>query len=129
MSKLNFLIVDDSAMNRLLLADMVFAMDHNTIHAENGEVAINILKKEKIDIILMDIEMPKMNGLETTQYIRTQMVAPVKDIPIIAVTAHNIDGSHLTFIKTGFNDYIIKPFLFEDLKKIVEKYYPATKCI
>lgn len=129
MDKLTFLIVDDYAMNRLLLSDMVNSINHTSIHAENGEVALQWLEKKKIDIILMDIEMPKMNGFETTIYIRTKTNPPIKNIPIIAITAHNLEGYHLKFVESGFNGYIIKPFLFEDFKKTMEKYIHAAKCI
>ena len=70
------LIVDDIIMNRMLLKEITSEFVRNIREAENGEQAIEILKKEKIDLIFMDIEMPVMNGLETTRYIRNNMEPP-----------------------------------------------------
>lgn len=122
--KLKFLIVDDNIRNRLLLSEIVNGLDHTSVTAENGEVAINILQNEPVDIVLMDIEMPKMNGFETTQYIRTQFKPPLNRIPVIAITAHNIDEYSKTLTDSGFNEFITKPYSFEKITLMLKQYLP-----
>lgn len=122
MRKYNILIVDDILMNRILLKEIVFELCNVIIEAENGKEAIDILKKENIDIVLMDIEMPVMNGLETTEYIRNQMPSPKDALPIIALTAHNPNDFFDSYHNAGFNHLLTKPYSFEKIKEIIRSY-------
>ncbi len=70
MRKLNILIVDDIFTNRLLLSELIKTLGHSSVQAENGKEALDYFENNDIDLILMDIEMPVMNGLETCQQIR-----------------------------------------------------------
>jgi two-component system, response regulator, stage 0 sporulation protein F len=117
MRKLKILVVDDIFTNRLLLTELIKTIGHETIQAENGKVAIALLEKENFDLILMDIEMPVMNGLETTEYIRTKFHPPKNFINIVALTAHNPSLFFEDFGDAGFNELITKPY---SLEKIVE---------
>ena len=89
------------------------------IAAYNGEEALNILKTNKIDIILMDIQMPVLNGFETTEIIRNGDES-IKHIPIIAMTAYAMREDKDKCIQMGMNDYISKPFDTEDLYRILD---------
>ena len=122
MRKYNILIVDDILMNRILLKEIVFELSSLIIEAENGKQAIDIISKENIDIVLMDIEMPVMNGLETTEYIRTQMPAPKDSLPIIALTAHNPDDFFESYQNAGFDHLLTKPYSFEKIKEIINSF-------
>jgi len=122
MKKYNFLIVDDIFMNRLLLKELISNISNSTIEAENGLVAIEILEKQKIDIVLMDIEMPKMNGIETTKYIRSQFKSPLNNIPIIALTAHNPEDFQDDYYGAGFNKLLTKPYSFKRILDSIDSF-------
>ncbi len=115
------LIVDDIVINRVLLTEYVKKLGYSYDQASNGQEAINKIKIGKIDLILMDIEMPVMNGIETTQYIRSEMDYPYSKMPIIALTAHNPNDFFETFDQAGFNDLITKPYLLEKISKTLNK--------
>ncbi|PLX23123.1 MAG: hypothetical protein C0597_01385 [Marinilabiliales bacterium] len=120
MAKYNILIVDDILMNRVLLKELLFSVANEIKEAKNGLEAIEVLELNKIDIVLMDIEMPKMNGLETTKYIRNKMLAPKCNIPIIAITAHNPNDFFEDFSSAGFTSLITKPYSFEKIQDSIE---------
>ncbi|HCY00664.1 MAG TPA: hybrid sensor histidine kinase/response regulator, partial [Bacteroidales bacterium] len=106
----NILIVDDIFVNRLLIKEIVKKISAKCFDAENGQQAIDIFEKEDIDVILMDIEMPVMNGLETTKHIRMNMPASKRSVPIIALTAHNPANFFEDFNDVGFDQLITKPY-------------------
>ena len=84
---------------------------------ENGEKAIEALRQEEFHLVFMDIEMPVMNGIETTNFIRNEMPYPVNAIPIIALTAHNPDIFFEDFADVGFDELITKPYSVDKLKE------------
>ena len=108
----NILIVDDNEMNRLVAEMIVKQNGAKTVHAENGQQAIEKLQSDSPDIILMDLQMPIMNGYEATKYIRNTLKS---SIPIIALTANAIKGEKENCLEAGMNDYISKPFKENDL--------------
>ncbi|HYW95790.1 MAG TPA: response regulator [Bacteroidales bacterium] len=117
MKKLNILIVDDIFTNRLLLSELIKTLGHNSEQAENGKEAIDFLEKNNFDLVLMDIEMPVMNGLETCEHIRQKFPAPKKLVPIVALTAHNPSLFFDDFSDAGFDELLTKPY---SLDKIIE---------
>jgi CheY-like chemotaxis protein len=124
MSKLNVIIADDIFTNRLLLSEIIEDLGHNYIAVENGKQAIEALEKNEIDLILMDIEMPVMNGLEATKYIREKCKYPKNGTHIVALTAHNPKIFFDDFKDVGFSQLLTKPYsvrkitdLFESLVK------------
>jgi CheY-like chemotaxis protein len=117
------LIVDDIYVNRILLSEIVSKIGCDYKLASNGKEAVDKLQLEKFDMVLMDIEMPVMNGLETTKYIRTKMDDPISKIPIIALTAHNPMDFFEEFNIAGFNELITKPYLLTKIKEIIEKFH------
>ena len=119
---IKILIVDDLLNNRLLLGQMINILNLNYQLVENGEEALLTLFQEQFDIIFMDIEMPKMNGIEATEVIRSLDFSQRK-IPIIAVSAHISDKIKNKLKIVGFNDYISKPFTMGKLKEIIRKYF------
>lgn len=121
MNKYNFLIVDDIFINRLLLKEILIDISNQINEAENGKDAIEILKNNTIDIVLMDIEMPVMNGLETTKYIRENLPGPFNRIPIIALTAHNPDDFFDDYNSAGFDELLTKPYSFEKVLNAIRK--------
>ncbi|MFO8234045.1 MAG: response regulator [Bacteroidales bacterium] len=119
--KLNFLIVDDIIINRMLLKEITKEFAYSFTEAKNGKEAINILKENDIDLILMDIEMPVMNGVETTKYIRSELDYPKNKTPIIAITAHNPDDFFEDYNNAGFNELLTKPYSFNKIRRILKK--------
>lgn len=117
MKKLNILIVDDIFTNRLLLSELIKTLGHNSYQAENGKDAVDLLEKQDVDLILMDIEMPVMNGLETCQHIRKNMPSPKNVVTIIALTAHNPSLFFEDFNDAGFDELLTKPY---SLDKVVD---------
>jgi CheY-like chemotaxis protein len=85
--------------------------------AENGKEAILAVQKKNYDIILMDIQMPVMNGHEATQYIRNSLPEPKCNIPIVGMSAHALPVEKEQALKNGMNEYIIKPFNPDELKQ------------
>jgi len=117
MKNLKILIVDDIFTNRLLLSELIKTLGHTSFQAENGKLAVDLLEKEDFDLILMDIEMPVMNGLETTQIIRKTFPSPKNVVTIVALTAHNPSLFFEDFSDAGFDELLTKPY---SLDKIVE---------
>jgi CheY-like chemotaxis protein len=110
MDKKRILVVDDIYTNRLLLNELVTTLGHEPVLANDGKEALAILKSDKIDLILMDVEMPVMNGIETTNHIRNELPFPENAIPIIALTAHDPDLFFDDYENVGFDDLITKPY-------------------
>lgn len=116
------LIVDDIFVNRMLLSEIASEIGCEYNIASNGKEAIEKLEKQSYDIILMDIEMPVMNGLETTKHIRTKFDKEKSEIPIIALTAHNPNDFFDEFSSAGFNELLTKPYLISKIKQVIEDY-------
>lgn len=117
MRNLKILIVDDIFTNRLLLSELIKTLGHTSVQAENGKQAVDFLEKEEFDLVLMDIEMPVMNGLETTQIIRKTFPSPKNVVTIVALTAHNPSLFFEDFSDAGFDELLTKPY---SLDKVVE---------
>ena len=118
---LRILVVDDIYTNRYLLSELIRLTGNEAVLAENGEEAIEILKNQKIHVVFMDIEMPVMNGVETTRYIRNELPSPLNAIPVIALTAHNPEIFFEDYSEAGFDELVTKPYSVSKLKaKILE---------
>jgi len=116
MEELNVLLVEDNLLNQVLAKKVLANWKWNTEVAENGLIALEKVKENNFDLILMDIQMPEMDGYETTRNIR-KMYDPLKcNIPIIAMTAHALVGEAEKCIAAGMDEYISKPFDTKVLK-------------
>lgn len=116
------LLVEDNEVNRLYANTILKKWEVNIETAENGYVAVEKLRKNDYDIILMDVQMPIMDGYEATKIIRKEFKAPKKDTTIIALTANAIKGDIDRCIQAGMNDYLAKPFNPEALYKLISKH-------
>ena len=110
------LVVDDDSMN-LVRTKMIFGKQYDVVLAESGEAALNKLKAENIDLVLLDIEMPDMNGIETFERMKE---LPVK-VPVIFLTASGYEDDVMSAIRLGAVNYLKKPFYPEELMKRVAK--------
>ncbi|MCK4750075.1 MAG: response regulator [Bacteroidales bacterium] len=115
------LIVDDIFTNRLLLAEILRNMGIEFDEVENGKEAIQAIEKEEYDLVLMDIEMPVMNGLETTKYIREKLPYPKNQTFVVALTAHNPQLFFEDFKDVGFNQLLTKPYNVDKINSLVEE--------
>ena len=119
------LIVDDIFVNRLLLKEVVKNICSQCFEAQNGKEAIDIIQKEKVDLVFMDIEMPVMNGLETTKYIREKLPSPLRFTPVIALTAHNPANFFEDFHDAGFDYLMTKPYSIDKITKAIHEVCPS----
>ena len=109
------LLAEDNAINQFMAESMLTGWGTQVDIANNGQEAILLHQQHNYDIILMDIQMPEMGGVEATQLIR-QMADPVKaQIPIIALTANALKGDSDIYLEAGMNDYMSKPYAEEKL--------------
>lgn len=101
---------------------------HKIEIAINGEEVISKIKEKKFDAIIMDIEMPKMNGIEAIKEIRNLEKEKINHIPIIAITAHSLIYNEKDILKFGFDAFFIKPFKIKDIyHKTIEIINSQTK--
>lgn len=116
---LRILLVEDNALHILLTRTILKKAGHAVTVALNGEEAIHRLGRHDYDVILMDIQMPVMDGIEATRRIRSGEAGDAKrTIPIIATTAHGMSGDVEKYRTAGMDDSIIKPI---DIKLLMEK--------
>jgi len=126
MRQLLFLIVDDLFINQIFFGSMLELMGYEYRTADNGKEAIKLLKEEDFDLIFMDFEMPVMNGIETTNYIRNKMEAPKKNVPIVGLSSHNQSDVEKKIKDVEFSDFLYKPFTEVKLKLIIDKQLSTT---
>jgi len=119
LSMRRILVVDDIYTNRYLLSELIRLTGNEVVVAENGQEAIEILNSQEVHLVFMDIEMPVMNGIETTQYIRNRMRAPLNAIPIIALTAHNPELFFEDYSEVGFDELVTKPYSVEKIRAMI----------
>ena len=127
-NNIRLLLVEDHKMNQLVARKTLQKKWPNIqiMIADNGQIAIDILKENTFDIILMDIQMPVMDGYETTTYIRKEMPEAAK-LPILAMTAHANISKDESFKEYGLDDFVLKPFEPEQLFQKIAKYVLKTK--
>ena len=113
------LLVEDNEYNRLLAKTFLTNVGLVVAEAENGEEAIERVKKQTFDLILMDVQMPVMDGFEATELLRQQLGLTT---PIIALTASAINGEKQKCLAAGMNDYLTKPFYEEELLTLVHQW-------
>ena len=116
---LNILVVDDNEINSLLISEILKDLNINFELAQNGQLAIDKCKEEEFDIILMDINMPILNGIEATYILKNEYKLKT---PIIALTANSLEGDKEKFINYGMDDYLSKPFNVDKFIDILNKF-------
>jgi two-component system cell cycle response regulator DivK len=116
------LVVEDQEDNRQILRDLLGNAGFDLVEAENGEQALAALAKRRPDLILMDIQLPIMDGYEATRRIRAD--PELKAIPIIAVTSYALTGDEAKALAAGCNAYVTKPYSPRALLAKVREYLP-----
>ncbi len=125
-SKKKILLVEDNNLNRLLAYTILTDYGAIVSEAENGLQAIDMIKKDSYDIVLMDIQMPVMDGIQATKIIRSEVD---RTIPILALTANAIKGKEHQFIEAGMNDFIFKPYTEMNLVNPIAKWLGKSEVV
>lgn len=127
---LRILLVEDNNINRIYAKNTLKKVSCQVDYAENGLIALEKIRKNLYDVILMDVQMPVMDGFEATRSLRTNFTPPKSQIPVIALTANAIKGDNERCLEVGMNHYISKPFdpeqLYEILLRFVPDFTPLT---
>ncbi|MCP5109111.1 MAG: response regulator, partial [bacterium] len=124
--KVNILLAEDNNVNRKLAIALLKKKGWQVTSVENGKEAVDIMVdeeyrlKERFHLVLMDVQMPLMDGMEATREIRK--CKELKDMPIIALTAHALKGDRERFLEAGMNDYISKPINYKEFYCTLQKY-------
>jgi CheY-like chemotaxis protein len=119
-SSLKVLLAEDNIYSQKVTLQMLKKLGFRADVVANGLEVLQSVERQHYDIILMDVRMPEMNGLEATEIIRQRW--PEKKPLIIAVTAYGLDGDREKCLKAGMDDYISKPIKLDDLKNMLHKY-------
>jgi PAS domain S-box-containing protein len=115
---MTILLAEDNPINRIFLRRALVTAGHKVVEAENGRHALSKLKDTHFDLVLMDIQMPEMDGVEATQRIRSGGNGR-QDIPIIALTAYAMKGDREKFLDNGMDGYVTKPVDFGELARTI----------
>ena len=114
------LIVEDEPKNLTLLRDLLQVSGYANIEATDGKQGVELAKSKKPDLILMDIQLPEMDGLEATRILKAD--ATTSNIPILALTSYAMKGDKERMLQAGCDGYLAKPFNIQELLKEVAKY-------
>ncbi len=122
------LVTDDIFTNRLLLSEIIEDLGHTHLEAENGKIAVEtLMEHDDIDLVLMDIEMPVMNGIEATKHIRESFDSPKSEIPVVALTAHNPKIFFDDYKDVGFDQLLTKPYSVQKIMNLLESFSTIKK--
>jgi CheY-like chemotaxis protein len=119
--RLSILVAEDNIVNQKLAMKLLEKRGYRVAVALNGREAVDAFEGERFDLILMDVQMPKMDGLEATRLIREKEAERGGHISIVAMTAHAMKGDRDECLAAGMDDYMSKPFKPKELYSIIEK--------
>jgi len=112
--------VEDNQYNRKIIRDLLSKHSYEIMEAHNGEAALDALTRRRPDLILMDVQLPKLSGLEVTRRVRAD--PSLAQIPIIAITSFALSGDDRSAIEAGCNAYVAKPFRPRDLLEMIQSF-------
>ena len=124
---LRILLVEDNAVNQVLAVRLLEKRGHTVVVAGNGKEALAALEKQSFDLVLMDVQMPEMDGFEATIAIREKEKTSGNHVPIIAMTAHAMVGDKERCLEAGMDDYISKPIRPEELNDFLKRHSLSVK--
>jgi signal transduction histidine kinase/ActR/RegA family two-component response regulator len=125
---LRVLVAEDNPLNRIFAEEVLTLLGHDAVVVGNGEEALRALSTERFDVVLMDMQMPKMDGVQATEHIRAGRVEGCPpDLPVIALTAHAIRGDRERFLAAGLDDYLPKPFDPEAVENILRQVFERRR--
>ena len=112
--------VEDNEYNRKIVRDLLSKNNYDLMEAHNGEAALEALARRRPDLILMDVQLPKLSGLEVTRMVRAN--STLAQIPVIAITSFALSGDDRLALEAGCNGYISKPFRPRDLLDMIRRF-------
>ena len=112
--------VEDNQYNRKIIRDLLSKHSYEIMEAHNGEAALDALTRRRPDLILMDVQLPKLSGLEVTRRVRAD--PSLAQIPIIAITSFALSGDDRSAFEAGCNAYVAKPFRPRDLLEMIQSF-------
>ncbi len=115
------LLVEDNAVNRIIATKLLEKRGLSVIAVENGALAVDVTARERFDLVLMDVQMPVMDGLTATEQIRSREVGTGARLPIVAVTAHAMEEDRQRCLAAGMDEHIPKPIRSADLFATIER--------
>ena len=118
---LYILLAEDNIINQKVAVRILEKEGHEVVVANNGREVLDMMKNQSFDIILMDVQMPEMDGIETTAAIREEEKKTKKHIPIVAMTALAVKGDREQCLEAGMDDYVAKPIKPDHLFKVIER--------
>jgi two-component system sensor histidine kinase/response regulator len=125
-TSLRVLIAEDNQINRAVAAGILAKRGHSLVHAGNGREAVDAVARETFDVILMDVQMPEMDGFEATRLIRALEEGTGRRTRIVAMTAHAMAGDRERCLAEGMDDYVSKPLRKDDLVRALEEAGPQA---
>lgn len=123
---LHILLAEDSPVNQRVATAMLEKWKHEVTVAANGRQAIAMFRRQPFDLVLMDVQMPEMDGLEATRAIREYENEAGGHVPIVALTAHAMKGDRQRCLSAGMDGYVTKPIRSKELKKMIEEVTSAA---
>jgi two-component system, sensor histidine kinase and response regulator len=123
---LRILLVEDNAVNQVLAVRLLEKRGHTVAVAGNGKEGLAALEEQSFDLVLMDVQMPEMDGFEATTAIREKEKTSGNHLPVIAMTAHAMVGDRERCLEAGMDDYITKPIRVEELSELLKRYSPVA---
>jgi CheY-like chemotaxis protein len=122
MEFLRVLVVEDNPVNQRLASRLLEKRGHRVTVTANGREAVESVEKQTFDLILMDVQMPEMDGFEATAVIRNREKHNGGHVPIIALTAHAMKGDRERCLAEGMDGYLTKPIRSQELDEVLETY-------
>jgi two-component system cell cycle response regulator DivK len=118
------MVVEDFEDNRFMMRRLLEMSGYRVLEAVNGEEAVELAHRERPQLILMDLSLPQLDGLAATRRIRQH--ADLRDVPIVAVSAHDTADFHADALAAGCNDYVTKPIDFDQLEALLARLLPKN---
>ena len=116
------LLAEDNPVNQKVAVRLLEKRGHRVVVVETGKRALEMVNQQSFDVVLMDVQMPVMDGLQATAAIRQREMTSGKHIPIVAMTAHAMAGDKERCLQAGMDDYISKPLHVDEFLAIVEHF-------
>jgi two-component system cell cycle response regulator DivK len=124
MSQRTVLYVEDNEYNRKIVRQLLSRTTYRLVEAPDGEAAMALVRQDRPDLVLMDVQLPRMSGLDVTRALRAEPMTA--DIPIIVVTSFALSGDDHRAMAAGASGYLAKPYSPRDLLALIRKFLPES---
>jgi two-component system, cell cycle response regulator DivK len=125
MNKRTVLYVEDNEFNRKIVRQLLSRSSYRLIEATDGETGVALAQQDLPDLILMDVQLPKMSGLDATKLLKAD--TRTSHIPIVVITSYALSGDREQAVQAGASSYLAKPFSPRELLALVQQYLPESR--